>query len=60
MIRWLMKCFPGYSAVDVIPVPGQGRIKIRGYTEAKVTYDGYYTRLVKENLKYVGRYVNPI
>ncbi|EUC41745.1 hypothetical protein COCMIDRAFT_8585 [Bipolaris oryzae ATCC 44560] len=43
-----------YSAVDVVPIPGQGRIKIRGFTEAKVQYDGYYTRLVESNLKYVG------
>ncbi|KAK7403329.1 hypothetical protein QQX98_010918 [Neonectria punicea] len=44
----------GYSAVDAVPVPGDGRIKIRGYTEGRVTYDGYYTRLVKSNLQYSG------
>jgi len=47
--------FAGYSAVDVVPVPGEGRIKIRGYTECKVNYDGYYTRLFDPNLEYVGK-----
>jgi hypothetical protein len=51
--------FAGYSAVDVVPIPGQGRIKIRGFTEAKVKYDGYYTRLFDSNLEYIGKYGQP-
>lgn len=44
----------GYSAVDVIPVPGQGVVKVRGYSEAKVRFNGYYTRLTDDNLDYQG------
>jgi hypothetical protein len=46
--------FSGYSAVDVVPAPGQSRIKIRAFTEAKVEYSGYYTRFAG-GLEYIGK-----
>ncbi|KAK4167410.1 hypothetical protein QBC43DRAFT_141549 [Cladorrhinum sp. PSN259] len=42
------------STVHVVPVPGEGIIKIRGYTQATVVFDGYYTRLFESNLEYKG------
>ncbi|EQB43770.1 hypothetical protein CGLO_17533 [Colletotrichum gloeosporioides Cg-14] len=44
-----------FSAVDIVPIPGQGRIRIQGYSEAKVTYGGEYTRLIQANLVYDGK-----
>ncbi|KAL8692991.1 MAG: hypothetical protein Q9218_002080, partial [Villophora microphyllina] len=60
IIKWTDHCsgsMQAWTHVDVIPVPGQNKLKLRGISKIIVKMDGYYTRLTDDNLDYKAEYI---